>query len=223
MDKFFGYYEPLCYTCYDALTTSKIMINKGHYDETELLYFLSKGDSTAFARLYDSYKLLVYRNALKMLKEEEFAQEILQEVFLKIWNNRTSIDVDRPFKPYLFQIMRNSIYDYFRKIARDKKLLEVLAQNIYIHNQQKNTIEDHLYYKETAKDIEAAIQALPPKCREVFILCKIEGRSYDEVANLLQISQATVNNHIVKGTRIVKEILKNVDLHTALILLILYK
>ena len=199
------------------------MINKGYYDETELLYFLSKGDSMAFARLYETYKTLVYRNALKMLKEEDFAQEILQEVFLKIWNNRTNIMLDKPFQPYLFQIMRNSIYDYFRKVARDKKLLEVLAINIKIENQQKNTIEDQLYFKETARDIEAAIQALPPKCREVFILCKIEGKSYEEVANILQISHATVNNHIVKGTRIVKNFLKNVDLNTALILLIIFK
>src|SRR5690606_14909175 len=122
-------------------------------------------------------------------------QEILQEVFLKVWNYRDRIDIEKPFQAFLFQIMRNSVLDFFRKASRDKNIHSVLTSYMQTDREHRNSIEDQLYFKEATQEIEQAINALPPKCREVFILCKIEGKSYEEVANHLKISIATVNNH----------------------------
>lgn len=192
------------------------------FDEKEILISLSKGDSDAFAVLYHHHKTFVFRNALKILKNEVYAQEILQEVFLKIWHNRTSINVDKPFRAFLYQIMRNSVFDFFRKAARDRSVQAVLTTSMQNDDQQYNNVEEHIYLKETKEKIEHAIKLLPPKCREVFVLCKMEGKSYEEVAERLKISIATVNNHIVKGNRLLKESLKNIDLQKYLVCFILF-
>lgn len=192
------------------------------FDEKEILISLSEGDSHAFAVLYHRHKTFVFRNALRILKNETYAQEILQEVFLKLWNNRASIDVEKPFNAFLYQIMRNSVFDFFRKAARDKSVQAVLAISMHNDDRQYNNVEEHIYLKETKEKIEHAIKLLPPKCREVFVLCKMEGKSYEEVAERLKISIATVNNHIVKGNRLVKESLKNIDLQKYLVYLILF-
>lgn len=189
--------------------------------DDEMLIRLKNGDAKAFDFFYKTYRGRIYANILKMVKSPELAADILQEVFVTVWNHREKLDLQQPIANYIFRIAQNKVYDFFRKASRDKKLEEQLVALSL--GEEYNPLEDVLEVKEGYQRLEQEIEQLPPKCREVFKLCKIEGKSYLEVAELLQISPATVNNHIVKATKILKKNLSNVDLILLLIALSILK
>ena len=171
-------------------------------NEKDLVKLLTEGDEVAFEKLYRLYgeRLLAY--LIKLLKSEDIACEVLQEVFIKVWHNRQHIDVKQSFRPYLFRIAENCAYDFFRKVARDKKLQEELIRNAC---KDYSPVEEDLLTKEKSYLLQEAIDALPPKRREVFQLVKIEQRSYEEVSHMLHVSVSTVNDHIVKATKSIRE------------------
>ena len=171
------------------------------YDEKELLLLLSKDDETAFEKIYSLYSARLFGYLINLLKSETLAQEVLQDVFMKIWNNRQNINAEKSFRSYLFRIAENSVYDLFRKAARDKKLkAEIISRacEYYEH------VEEQLFTKENLHLIQHAIDALPPQRRLVFRLCKLEGKSYSEVSRLLGISTSTISDHIVKATKFLR-------------------
>lgn len=184
---------------------------------SDIIIRLREGDIASFNAVYKIYRSRLYANILKLVKSPEIAIDILQDVFVSVWNHRQNIDLEKSFENYIFRIAQNKVYDFFRKASRDKKLEETLIK--LSENQEYNPIET-FYLKENYNLLEQEIEKLPAKCKEVFKLCKIEGKSYNEVAVLLNISTATINNHIVKATKMLKKNLSNVDF---LMLLFLFK
>lgn len=175
-------------------------------DYALLLSKLKEGDSTAFASLYGLYSKMLLSNILHMVKDPEVAKELLQDLFLKIWEKRATIDPEKSFKSFLFTIAKNIVYDYLRKVALDKKLTQELIANTiesYSHT------EELLSFKEKNACLSQAIDRLSPQSKQVYQLCKIEGLSHKEISERLGISISTVNNHIVKSSKAVKEFLYN--------------
>lgn len=171
-------------------------------NEKKWLLLLREGSEQAFEKIYLLYSKRLFGNLLKLVKSESIAQEILQEVFLKVWDNRRFIDTEKSFRSYLFKIAENKTYDFFRKAARDHKLQQLLlaaATEGYEH------IESLIVNKENNRLLQQAIEALPPQRQQVFRLCKLEGKSYEEVSRLLGISTSTISDHIVKASRAVRE------------------
>lgn len=180
------------------------MMSYPKLDEKEILFLLKSDDTQAFGELYSRYKVQIFCNIRRLVKSEDIAEELLQDVFVKVWDKRDLIDPEKSFRSYLFRIAENIVYDFFRKAARDKKLeahLMSVATEFYSH------IEENLYTKESALILNRAVEQLPPQRRKVFMLCKLEGRSYEEVSEMLGISTSTVNDHIVKASRSIKEYL----------------
>lgn len=173
------------------------------YNEDILLSRLKAGEHRAFDTLYKRYRTPIYANILKLVKSHDYATELLQEVFLKVWQRRAYIDSSLNFKAYLLRIAQNTVYDFFRKASREQVLENTLIS--LTCKASYSPVEDQLYFRETQANLEKALNRLPEKCRKVFIMCKLEGKSYDEVSKLLNISTATINNHIVKATRILKK------------------
>lgn len=164
--------------------------------EDILLKKISEGDQDAFHAIYYHYAPRLYGKLLKTLHSEDLASEILQEVFLTIWQKRALIDPSRSFRSYLFKIADNLAIELFRRSNRSQAVMDrLLAASIdhYTHT------EEWLEQKEKAGLLHTAIEALPPQRKTVFILCKLEGKSHEEVARMLDISPSTVNNHIVKA------------------------
>lgn len=188
--------------------------------DVEMLFRLKSGDNRAFDFFYKKHRGQLYANILKLIKIPEIASDILQEVFVTIWNHKHTIDVEQSFDSYIFRIAQNKVYDFFRKVSRDKKLEERLMT--LSMGEEYNPIEDGLHLKEQFSLLEQEIEQLPPQCRRVFKMCKVDGKSYQEVAELMNISTATVNNHIVKATRILKRNLSHIDLSVILILMKLF-
>ncbi|MFD1628494.1 RNA polymerase sigma factor [Pseudopedobacter beijingensis] len=177
--------------------------------QKELIRLLNLGNETAFNELYKIYIKPVYKKILFIVKEEEIAEELSQDLFIKIWQKRKEIDPEKSFKSFLYTIAHNLVYDYLRKVARDKQLLNSLMVNAvdyYLHT------EEVFQARETQKILTEAIEKLPPQGKQVFTLCKLEGKSYEEVSRLMGITVATVNSHMVKSSRFVKEYLyRNLD------------
>jgi len=166
-----------------------------------LLIRLINHDHSSFHELYDLFSAQIYCNILRMVKDTELAQEILQEVFVKIWEKRSAIDPDKTFSSFLHQIARNMVYDHFRKLAVAKKYeahLTSVGENTYCH------IEEELIYKESNQLFLDAVAQLSPQRKQVFTLCKIEGKSYNEVSDLLHISTSTVSDHLLKSNKFIK-------------------
>jgi len=171
-------------------------------NEKDLVTLLIKGDEAAFEKLYRLYSERLLAYLIKLLKSEDIACEVLQDVFIKVWNNRQNIDAAQSFRSYLFRIAENGVYDFFRKAARDRKLRTALIQSAC---KDYDPIEEGVYMKERNQLLQEAIDALPPKRRQVFQLVKIEERSYEEVSHMLHVSISTVNDHIVKATKSIRE------------------
>lgn len=171
-------------------------------NEKDLILLLAEGNEAAFEKLYRLYSEPLLSYLIRLIKLEDVACELLQDVFIKVWNNRQHIDVDRSFRSYLFRIAENLAYDFFRKAARDIKLQTALINNAGINY---SSIEESIYIKERNELLKSAIDTLPSKRRQVFQLVKIEERSYEEVSKLLDISASTINDHIVKATKSIRE------------------
>lgn len=173
-------------------------------NETALLEQLAAGDKEAFQAIYYHYAPRIYGKLLKLLHSEDLATELLQEVFIVVWQKHPLIDPTRSFRSYIFKIADNLAIDLFRKANRNTQLLNRLLDASIDHYTHT---EERLEQKESAFLLQQAVDALPPQQKMVFTLCKLEGKSHDEVGRLLGISPSTVNNHIVKATRSLREYL----------------
>lgn len=170
--------------------------------QKELLIRLRQGDGAAFEILYNLHKRRIETNLLRLLKSEQLVQEVMQELFLKVWQNRQSLDPERSLSAYLVKVSENMVYDMFRKAARDKKLLAGLLSTLvgsYTH------VEEDIFHSEHKELLHEAIGRLPPQRRLVFTLCKLEGKSYNQVSEQLGISHAAINDHLVKANRFLKK------------------
>ncbi|GAA3975016.1 RNA polymerase sigma factor [Mucilaginibacter dorajii] len=179
---------------------------EGDCNEKELLRLFQKGDETAFNAIYVLYSKQLFRKILHMVNDEHTAKELLQDLFMKIWENRKHIDPAKSFKSYLYTIGVNLVYDHFRKAGRDKQLasqLLLMAVDQYTH------IEEAIVNKDNMNLIRNAVNKLSPQRKKVFILCKLEGKSYEEVSQELHISTSTIHDHMVKANYAVRNYLNS--------------
>lgn len=177
--------------------------------EKELICLLKKGDVLAFEKLYKLYSIRILKKLISLVKDEEVAVELLQDVFLKLWEKRETLDTEQSLRPYLFRIAENKITDLFRRTAYDKKLL---AHLVAVSTELCYDTEEAIDLKDSQILLKQAISSLPPQRQKIFILCKIEGKSYEEVGALLGISAGTVNDHMVKAGRAIKKHFNAADL-----------
>lgn len=181
-------------------------LNSLHSDQ-ELLRCLADGDEQAFYLLYRRYSPLLYRNLLKLVKVEEVATELLQEIFLKLWEKRDSISVHKDFSGYIFMVSRNLVIDFFRKARREKDLYDALLEHASRY-EIPDQLPDLVYQDEVSdKLLHEAITSLPPIRAKVFRLCKVDGLTYAETGKHLGISVSTVSDHMVKATKHIREYL----------------
>ncbi|MCJ8208987.1 sigma-70 family RNA polymerase sigma factor [Mucilaginibacter sp. RS28] len=176
---------------------------------------LKQGDKTAFAHVYDLYSAMIFSKLMRMVKDRMVAEEILQEVFLKVWERREKIDPSQSLKSWIYAIAINLVYDYYRKLSRDHKMQQVLLDqfaDLYYAN------NDDGIFEERKKLLDEALAQLPPQRFAVFKLCRLEGKSYQQAAEELGISPSTVSNQLVQATKTLKEYIFNSK--TLLILII---
>lgn len=166
---------------------------------------IANGDQKKFRQLMEltSDELLWF--AIGFIKNKEIAEEIVSDVYVKIWNNRDQLDKILNLKSYLFTCVRNRCLSHLRKVKNEKIIsIESLNEFSFI---QVEAPEDSLIEKEIIEQIYAAIEKLPCKCKMVFTLAKINGLKYKEIAEVLDITEKTVNNHLVLAVKKITELL----------------
>lgn len=183
-------------------------------DEKALLIELKRGDKIAFKQLYEVYSGKLASKLIYLLKSEELAQDILQDVFLKIWINREMIDTELSFGAFLYKIATNLSKNVIRKNVYDQLMRDEVGKDGVYHPMEED--ED----AEQAKAIlDQAMDQLTERQREVYTLHKLEGLSYQEISEKLNISLSAINHHIQKANKHLKAVLKSRSFELFILLL----
>lgn len=174
--------------------------------EYNLMNKLRHGDRSAFEHIYQIYNYELIGYLIKLLKSKELAQEVVQDTFIALWDNRSTVKVDSPIGPYLYTIAKNKSYNLLKRAAHDQKYREYLYPILEAGYEQ---IESNLYRKEQMALLEDIIAKMPERQRQIFILCKMEGKTYEEVANELELSIHTIHTQIKRSNQFIKNTLIN--------------
>jgi len=161
--------------------------------DLQLVDLLKKDDSDAFSEIYSRYAVLLAGFASSKLFDLEDSRDIIHDVFVKLWQERKQLKVDRDLKAYLFKLTRYRIVDKIRKnITRQEyaAMVNSLAVSYGV------TIEQEIAAKEMAQIIETSLNKLSPRVKEVYLLSREENLSVAEIADKLQVSEQTVKNQL---------------------------
>lgn len=129
------------------------------------------------------------------------SEDAVQEVFLNLWRNRKKIEDGPGMKSYLFTSTKNKVLEYIRR----GKMMDDHSEKVRINELMRYDVEEEADKYVRIEKIHSAIDELPPKCREIFKMSKINGLSYTEIANYLGISQKTVENQIMRGLKLLRD------------------
>lgn len=185
------------------------------FNTDTLVEQLKKGDVEAFDALFDEYSQKLFGFALKYLKSEVEAEELVQEVFVRVWENRKSLKSDYSFKSYLYTIALNQIRKFFNKRAIALRYITDVKSDA--PNLDNNTV-DSIDYASVLERIDELIEKLPERKKLIFIKSRKEGKSSKEIAEELQITVGTVDNQVSDAMKIIRETLKNENLSILLFL-----
>lgn len=178
------------------------MANYNFHTEIELLAQVSQGDEKAFRYLFDSYYEKLYHYIFGIIKSKQVAEELVMDVFLKIWMGRDIIPQIHNFSAFLFRVAHNKSIDFLRAVARDPKFHDLLWENIQMAN---NTAADSpMLVKEYEDKLREAISLLPPQRKRVYQLSREQDMTHDQIASQLNLSKNTINNHIVEAQRFIR-------------------
>lgn len=166
------------------------MVSNQPYNEHELLLAVADGDEAAFRQLYDRYWNQVFSFAMNYLKMSGWAEDMLQEVFAKIWQKRDSLREVRSFADFLFIVTRNEVITALRQKARKE---EVYQQYIKDH-EQKAVLNVQHFTTDIEKIVTACLSQLNPQQQLIFKLSRENGLTLDEIATQLGVSKKTVSN-----------------------------
>lgn len=173
----------------------------------ELLKLLKKGDLVAFDAIYEKYSRRLYGFVLRYVKNDADAEEIVQDVFLNIWNSRSRIKTESSFESFIFTIAYNCTISILRKKASEKKYLEQLAKNSLID--EAADLIDEIQYNELDSKLRSLLEKLTPRQREIFQLSRYQGLSNKQIAEKLDISTNTVKHHLGAALSFLKSNIDN--------------
>ena len=188
-------------------------------NEKELLCAVSSGDETAFRILFDSFKIKLYNYIFSITKSKQITEELLQDVFVKIWLHKEMLGEINNFDSYLFTMARNRSIDYLRKMQSGSQLQVELLEEI--NKVSGSTADAPLQYKEAEQKIEAIVKKLSPQRQLVFRLSREEGLNHEQIALRLNLSKSTVKNHLVEALKTIRQAFDNPS--RILLLFVFYK
>lgn len=167
---------------------------------------LRKGDLQAFREVFDTYSDRIYSVAYRILKNKEQAEEIVQEVFLKVWQNREKLDESKEIWPFLFVVAKRLCFNELRSIRYN-----VLAQR-ELMNHMKTIADDHpMDIRDMERLLQNSVVQLPARQRQVWIMSREEGKSHKEIADELGISPNTVKNNMVQTLKTLRDVFAKAD------------
>jgi RNA polymerase sigma-70 factor (ECF subfamily) len=179
------------------------------HTEKELLLLASEGCAESFTEIFHLYNNRLYGFLLKITKSEQQSLDFIQDIFMKLWTNRVNLANIDDLGRYIFISAQNHAINAFKH-----KMNEIKIHSKLLSYKSYNDVEDNLEYKILETKLNGVINKLPSQQKLVYTLSRLDGLKYEEIANELQISPATVKNHMVQALRNIKDCLRN-DLNIA--------
>jgi len=184
--------------------------NNSH-TEQELLTLVSGGDERAFRTLLSGYYGQLFNYIFSFIKSRQIAEELVMDVFLKIWLGRDIIPQIEKFDAFLFRVAQNKSVDFLRSAARDPKFQDMLWDQIQLVNNVQ--ADSSILLREYEDQLRKAVSLLSPQRKKVYQLSREQDMTHDQIAVQLKLSKHTVNNHIVEAQRFIRAYLsKNCDI-----------
>lgn len=173
------------------------------YTEKDLLRQIAQGSEAAFRSIFNSYRPRLYTYILRLSKSRETAEDVVHDVFLKIWENREGLTAVEHFGAYLFQAARHHAYNCFRRRAKEILILDA------IRSEQSEVSafegEDKITIQEVKDFIRLTVEKMTPQQKQVFRLSREKGLKHEEIATQLNITTRTVSNHLSDALRLLRE------------------
>ncbi|HMH23829.1 MAG TPA: RNA polymerase sigma-70 factor [Puia sp.] len=188
-------------------------------NEATLLSQVAMGNDKAFAKLFHHYRTRIYSYAFHLFENSGLADELVQDVFLKVWLNRGKLPQLTRFESWLFIIARNQVFDTLKLMAKEatarKQLVRVIPAT-------QNPVENQLIAKENELRLHHALDRLSPQQKLVFTLSRQQGMNHEEIASRLNISRNTVKTHLVHALKTLRGVMYLNSDHIMLIWLFCY-
>lgn len=178
------------------------MVDYKKISDQELIVLLKKGEEPAFDEIYDRYGMMLFYKVNQMLRDEESAKDLIQDLFMSIWNKPENINEGANLAGYLYIASRNRVLTL---IEKGKVRSDYLTELKQFSAEVSNVTMEHLDEKELMLLIVQEIAKLPPKMREVFELSRIENLSHKEIAMQLGIAEVTVRKQVQNALRILRD------------------
>ena len=175
------------------------------YSDNQLLLRLKAGNENAYDELFRRYWHKAFRVACGKVKSRELAEEIVQDIFMDLWNKRASLSIES-FDKYLYTCIRYQSLNKIRSQLVHKKYWEYYRAFIPTDEQ---TTEKTVHFNDLLASIETCLNQLPRKTKEVFYMNKLEGRSLKEIANMLRLSEKAIEYHLSRSLKELKGYLRN--------------
>ncbi|MDX9881044.1 MAG: RNA polymerase sigma-70 factor [Prolixibacteraceae bacterium] len=181
------------------------MPGKDTHTDEELITKIKLGDENAFRMLYEKYCRQLIRFAASYLPDISDAEEIIQNVFVELWERREQLDPERFVKNYLYRVTVNKVYNHLKRKVVERKYLQCLD---VLETNTINEAEKKIYREELAGAVNHLLDRLPEQQRVIFYLSRWEGLSHKEIADQLQISVRTVENQVYRAVKYIRENIK---------------
>lgn len=175
-------------------------VNK--YNDIDLVKRLQENEEQALTIIYKEYWEIMYVAAYNLVKDRSVCEDIVQEVFISLWQRRAKLQIKTSLKSYLYTSTVYKVYDHFSK---NKKMLKDELFDNFENKIETSNPETKLMHEELIHLLDSIIDTLPDKCKEVYKLSRENMLSNKEIAEQLNISQRTVEGHISKALKILKE------------------
>ncbi len=192
-----------------TFTRSKLEYNLKIFEnisDSELAQRIRGGQKSAYQELFERYAPRIYKFSFSYLKNKADSEELVQEVFLKIWEKREILDHSKNIKSFIFKIAVNTIYDFIRRKNIENAFSDFTKANF--EEESDNTWQS-VIFEDMKQNLQSLVEKLPIQQQKIFHLSKTEGLSNDEIAVKLNLSKRTVENHLYRSISFLKEHFKN--------------
>lgn len=188
--------------------------------ERDLLSSIAEGNQQAFCSLFELFKQKVYSYSYHFTRSSFTAEEITQEVFMKIWSSRESMATIENIDAWLSTVTRNLCFNYLKKIALERKLSQAIAQK---EATAEENVDQYMAYKDQLSLLDEALDQLSPQQKLIFRLNREQGLKNEEIARQLNLSPNTVKTHMVSALRKIRHFMETHPAHIITLLFFLSK
>jgi RNA polymerase sigma-70 factor (ECF subfamily) len=176
-------------------------------DEKVLLMLIKQSDHVAYKQVFDLYVVKVYNYIYGYIRNKQHAEDLAQDVFRKLWEKRLQLDKDKSLSGFIFTLCYHQVVDHFRT---NKNFQLIFSNNVDANVQDPTTADSHLQYGQLESLYQQAINMLPARKKEVYLLSRHEGLSNKEIARRMDVSVKTVENQMTAALHLIRNFFQRI-------------